>query len=189
MINTSPRALLVATLVLGGATVSASSSEVDADHGNDALSQIAELKKVVANQSREIAAMKQEDGESWLTEQRAGEIRGIVQDVLADADSRTSFQDSGAMAGWNKGFFLASPDGNFKLKISGQVQVRYILNHLIPERAEGIRLSAVWKRGDSGLLAAQESGWSVGDKDERMLLTLTEEKPIASAASSMTSQK
>ena len=129
MINTSPRALLVATLVLGGATVSASSSEVDADHANDALSQIAELKKVVANQSREIAAMKQEDGESWLTEQRAGEIRGIVQDVLADADSRTSFQDSGAMAGWNKGFFLASPDGNFKLKISGQLQVRYIVNH------------------------------------------------------------
>ena len=79
-----------------------------AESDNDALAQIAELK-------RELAELKQAEGQDWLTEQRAGEIRGIVQDVLADADTRTSFQSSGAMAGWNKGFFLASPDGNFKL--------------------------------------------------------------------------
>ena len=40
----------------------------------------------------------------------------------------TSFQDSAATAGWKKGFFLASPDGNFSLKVSGQLQVRYVLN-------------------------------------------------------------
>jgi hypothetical protein len=32
----------------------------------------------------------------WLTEQRAAEIRGIVTDVLADADTRSSLQGSGA---------------------------------------------------------------------------------------------
>ncbi len=93
-----------------------------AESDNDALSQIAELK-------RELAELKQQDSQDWLTEQRASEIRGIVQDVLADADTRTSFQNSGAMAGWNNGFFLASPDGNFKLNVSGLMQVRWTLNN------------------------------------------------------------
>ena len=93
-----------------------------AESDNDALAQIAELK-------RELAELKQAEGQDWLTEQRAGEIRGIVQDVLADADTRTSFQSSGAMAGWNKGFFLASPDGNFKLNVTGFMQVRWTANH------------------------------------------------------------
>jgi hypothetical protein len=89
---------------------------------NDALSQIAELKQ-------ELAELKQQDSQDWLTEQRSSEIRGIVQDVLADADTRTSFQNSGAMAGWNKGFFLASPDGNFRLNVSGFAQVRWTMNN------------------------------------------------------------
>jgi hypothetical protein len=88
---------------------------------NDALSQIAELKA-------ELAQLKQQDSQDRLTEQRATEIRGIVQDVLADADTRTSFQSSGAMAGWNNGFFLASPDGNFKLNVQGFMQVRWTMN-------------------------------------------------------------
>jgi len=93
-----------------------------AESNNDALSQIAELKQ-------ELAQLKQENSQDWLTEQRSAEIRGIVQDVLADADTRTSLQSSGAMAGYNNGFFLASPDGNFSLKIGGQVQIRWTLNH------------------------------------------------------------
>ena len=132
-ISTS-RTLVIASLLLGGGTASTPAeasfeSPPAASHETDALAQIVELKRQLDRQSREIAALRREDGDTWLTEQRAGEIRGIVQDVLADADTRTSFQDSGAMAGWNKGFFLASPDGNFKLKISGQVQLRYVVNH------------------------------------------------------------
>ena len=88
---------------------------------NDALAQIAELKQ-------ELAELKQQNGQDWLTEQRSSEIRGIVQDVLADADTRTSLQSSGAMAGYNNGFFLASPDGNFSLKVGGQIQIRWVMN-------------------------------------------------------------
>ena len=133
MITSRSGASILALTAIGGITVSAaaevSTSELGVDQEREALSQLAELQKVVESQSREIAAMKQEDGRNWLTEQRASEIRGIVQDVLVDAESRTTFLDNGATAGWNKGFFLASPDGNFKLKISGQVQLRYVLNH------------------------------------------------------------
>jgi len=94
---------------------------------NDALAQIAELKQ-------ELAELKQQNGQDWLTEQRSSEIRGIVQDVLADADTRTSLQSSGAMAGYNNGFFLASPDGNFSLKVGGQIQIRWVLNRAKDQR-------------------------------------------------------
>ena len=67
----------------------------------------------------------------WLTTERASEIRGIVQDVLADSQSRTSLQDSGMMAGYKagKGFFLSNADGSFSLGISGQLQTRWVLNN------------------------------------------------------------
>jgi len=87
----------------------------------DALAQIAELKA-------ELAAMKAQNGETWLTEQRADQIRGIVQDVLADAETRSSLQSSGANAGYDNGFFISSADGNFSMKINGLVQFRWILN-------------------------------------------------------------
>ncbi|MCH2160263.1 MAG: OprO/OprP family phosphate-selective porin [Phycisphaerales bacterium] len=96
---------------------------------NDALAQIAELKN-------ELAQLKAQNGEDWLTEQRAGEIRGIVQDVLVDAETRTSLQDSGAMAGWNNGFFLSSPDGNYKLKVGGLMQVRWVMNSAKEQNTE-----------------------------------------------------
>ncbi len=87
----------------------------------DALAQIAELKA-------ELAAMKAQNGETWLTEQRADQIRGIVQDVLADAETRSSLQSTGANAGYDNGFFISSADGNFSMKINGLVQFRWILN-------------------------------------------------------------
>jgi hypothetical protein len=91
------------------------------DANSDALSEIAALKA-------ELAEIKAQQGDNWLTEKRASEIRALVQDVLADADTRASLQASGMTAGWDKGFFLASPDGNFKLKVNGQVQIRYVMN-------------------------------------------------------------
>jgi len=53
------------------------------------------------------------------------------------------------MAGWNKGFFLASPDGNFKLNVSGFMQVRYTFNHAnkTRENGGGIPTNTPYKRG------------------------------------------
>ena len=67
----------------GTALAIAGSAFGGVESDNDALSQIAELKQ-------ELAELKQQDSQDWLTEQRAGEIRGIVQAVLADADTRTT---------------------------------------------------------------------------------------------------
>jgi hypothetical protein len=49
---------------------------------------------------------------------------------MSDAQSRASLQTTGATSGYDNGFFIASPDGNFKLMIGGQMQVRYALSRL-----------------------------------------------------------
>jgi hypothetical protein len=89
----------------------------------------AELEKQIAELRAEVAAMKAKNGDTWLNQRRAEEIRALIHEVLADAETRSSLAEGGLTAGWNKNFFLASEDGNFLLKLSGQSQTRYIYNH------------------------------------------------------------
>lgn len=79
------------------------------------------------NQSLEtsLSELQAQNGEKWLSEQRAAEIREVVSDVLADSATRSSLQAAQMTGGYDKGFFLASPDGNFKLKLGGQLQARW----------------------------------------------------------------
>lgn len=77
----------------------------------------------------ENAALKEQIGGKWLSEERAAEIRVLVRDVLADAEVRSSLQDSGATSGYSDGFFIASADGNFRLKASLLAQARFTFNH------------------------------------------------------------
>ena len=105
----------VGLLAFTAVATSATAASVEAT--NDTNAQIAELKK-------ELNELKSQNGDKWLTEERASQIRGVVQDVMADADTRSSLQATAATSGYNNGFFIASPDGNFKLQVNGQVQVR-----------------------------------------------------------------
>lgn len=56
------------------------------------------------------------------------EIRALVADMLSDAETRSSLLQSGSSAGHDGHFFLASPDGAFRLNIKGQMQFRYTAN-------------------------------------------------------------
>ena len=56
------------------------------------------------------------------------EVRALVADMLADAETRSSLLQSGSNAGHDGKFFLASPDGSFRLNVSGVIQTRYTLN-------------------------------------------------------------
>ena len=89
---------------------------------------IADLTARVADLERVVGGLRSGPDEPWLTTRRAAEIRGLVQDVLADADTRSSLLQDGMTAGWDKGFFLGSADGNFLLKVQGQLQVRLVYN-------------------------------------------------------------
>lgn len=120
-------------LGIAGAVMAAGASD-------DAMRQIEELRRQNLELAEKVTRLEQvasKDGE-WLTEERASQIRGLVQDVLADADTRASLQDAGATAGWNKGFFLASPDGSFRLNLKGQVQFRWAGNFRdVPDSVTG----------------------------------------------------
>ncbi len=90
--------------------------------GSDAMSEIAQLKA-------DLAALKSQNGDKWLTEERAAEIKSLVNDVLADSETRTSLQGAAATSGYNNGFFVSSADGNFKLNASFLAQARFTYNN------------------------------------------------------------
>ncbi len=78
----------------------------------------------------EVTQLREADGQGWLSEQRAEEIREIVRDTLADADTRSSLQATGMTAGWDDGFFLSSPDGRFRLEVGGMIQFRWVYSQM-----------------------------------------------------------
>jgi hypothetical protein len=102
----------VATLTLTSASFAGSDTNADLQARLEAAeTRISELSAVT--------------NANWLNDTRADEIRGLVHDVLADADTRASLQGSGATAGYNGGFTVGSADGNWSLKVNGLLQTRW----------------------------------------------------------------
>jgi hypothetical protein len=108
-------------LTMGGSLAMGLAGVVNADDaGLDA--KVAELQK-------EVATLKGQQNEAWLNQRRSEEIKGLIQEVLSDADTRASLMAEGAVAGHDgKNFFLSSVDGSNRLNFWGQIQFRYILN-------------------------------------------------------------
>lgn len=103
------------------------STSVGANDVAEIRSEIAQLK--ASNQ--QLAKRLDSQSTDWLNESRAKEIRAIVSDVLADSATRTSLQETGATAGYlaGEGFVLRNPSGDFSLRISGQIQTRFVFNN------------------------------------------------------------
>ena len=133
-----PCAALAAAVALAGTGVAMAQSASPADPAasGDVLARPApsvdELMKrldTLEDRNRELEArvtdLNRQQGEEWLGEQRAGQIRDIVRDVLADSDQRANLSDGGMTAGWNDGFFLGSSDGRFRMNVGGFVQSRF----------------------------------------------------------------
>lgn len=87
------------------------------------------LKAQVQQQSQEIQQLRAQNGDTWLNQRRAEEIKGLINEVLSDAETRSSLAEGGLTAGWRDNFFLASEDGNFLLRVRGQEQIRYVFNN------------------------------------------------------------
>lgn len=110
-------------LALGGGLLLGAAGVVNAE------APAADLSSEVAALKTRIAELEGKQGKAWMNEQRAEEVKALVRDVLADADTRASLAASGMTAGHNgKHFFLASEDGMFTMNISGILQVRYTAN-------------------------------------------------------------
>ena len=91
--------------------------------------ELAQVRSENQQMKQEIDILRAESQEDWLTEQRADAIRGLVSDVLADADTRANLVGNGLMAGWSDGFFLSSADGRFTLRIGALMQNRFLYDH------------------------------------------------------------
>jgi hypothetical protein len=91
----------------------------------------------IAALEAKIADMEAANNQNWLTEQRASEIKGLVQDVLADADTRASLLQSGATSGYDNGFILSDPSGNWLLRTNFLMQQRFIWNRQDPSGDAG----------------------------------------------------
>lgn len=110
-------------IALAGALLVGVSAPAMAETSTDLQGEVAALRA-------ELAEMRQQQDEQWLTERRAEEIKGLVKDVLSDAETRASLLAEGATAGIDeKGkIFLKSADGAWKANFSGQIQFRYLYN-------------------------------------------------------------
>ena len=109
-------------IALGAAAFSGMAVAGNGGSTNDMQSRIEAAEAKIA----ELSAQQNAD---WMSEARSEQVRGIVQDVLADADTRASLQGDGATSGYNDGFFVKSADGKWSMKINGLFQERWNLGH------------------------------------------------------------
>lgn len=112
----------------GGGAASGSGGGTLADTIRAMQEEMAKLREDNKAMKDQIDDLRAKTDSDWLTEARANEIRNLVQDVLADSDSRASMLDDGVMAGWSEHFFLADAFGRFLLQVDGMIQTRFILN-------------------------------------------------------------
>lgn len=92
--------------------------------------QITDMQAQIDALRAELSQVKTTQGDNWLNERRAEEVKGLIMEVLSDADTRASLLNDGALAGHDgKHFFIASADGAFAMYLSGQIQFRYIWNN------------------------------------------------------------
>ena len=77
-----------------------------------------------------VTELQAQSNEKWMSAERAEQIREIVRDVVADAETRASLSGEATQVGYGaeRGFYVATPDGSFKLNLGGQLQVRYAAN-------------------------------------------------------------
>jgi hypothetical protein len=108
---------LAALLAFDGTLAAQTSAEVE------------DLKRQVESLSLEVARLREAADAPWLSEARAEAIRSVVEEVLADADTRDSLLQSTLTAGYDQGFFLRSEDGAFALRLAGELQFRFMANH------------------------------------------------------------
>lgn len=81
----------------------------------------------IAELESRLAAVEARSGERWLNQERAAEIRDLVESAMADAQSRTSLQGQGLTSGYDDGAIISSADGDWLLKVNIQLQERFML--------------------------------------------------------------
>ena len=95
-------------------------------------SELDQMRAEMAQMRAEMAQLRAEAQGDWTSDARRAEIEGMIADVFADANNRTTLLQEGALAGIDeKGkIFLMSADGSFSANFNGHIQARYIWNSI-----------------------------------------------------------
>lgn len=131
---------------LFAAAVLAAGPALAADGNVDVNAELATLKKqfaeqqaLIEQQQKQLNQLQKPSADQKLDAQRAKEIRELVDDVLRDAEQRNSLNAGGPIAGFDRGFFIATPDGNNTLRFNATAQVRYVATHRNDNFSQGVR--------------------------------------------------
>ncbi len=150
---TTTRFSLLSSTIIAVLLIGLSSTTVQANDLTDLRASVDAMQARLSNLETENAELRANQNDQWLSQRRADEVKALVNEVLADADSRASLQNTGLTAGHNGCFFIASPDGNFLFKPGGAIGVRYIFNSRDDAsqggNAEGFSLNPLyfWAKG------------------------------------------
>lgn len=91
--------------------------------------QVTDMQAQIDALRAELSQVQVQQGDNWLNERRAEEVKGLIMEVLSDADTRASLMNDGAIAGHDgEHFFIHSADGAFAMYISGQLNFQFIYN-------------------------------------------------------------
>ena len=92
--------------------------------------QVTDMQAQIDALRAELSQVQVQQGDNWLNERRAEEVKGLIMEVLSDAETRASLLNDGAIAGHDgEHFFIHSADGAFALYVSGQLNFQYIYNN------------------------------------------------------------
>jgi len=116
-----------------GAQADSTYPDTDLNQLRDAVAeqsrQIQDQRALLEQQQAEISRISARSGD-WLDARHAEEVKGLIREVLSDADTRAAMLQDGLTAGHNgKAFFICSQDETFALNIAGMVQVRHLYNN------------------------------------------------------------
>ncbi len=137
----SPTRVLIPLLAaLGMATGTAGGQDADQERlerilremealrqqNTELLQGMEDLKRQNRSLQGSVSELQAQSQERWLSEERAAEIRRVVEGVYKDAETRANLGTGRPTVGYaDRGFFIASPDGTFRLNLGAQIQVRY----------------------------------------------------------------
>jgi len=86
------------------------------------------MQQELAELQARVAGVQARQDAGWLDERRAEEVRGLIHEVLADADTRAALLDETLECTYDHGFVIRD-NGQFLLKICSYAQFRYLFSH------------------------------------------------------------
>ncbi len=121
--------MMLAGIALAQATLAAADTTDQPMTVESLLERLEAAEARIDTADAHISDLTAKQGADWLTQERNEHIRSLVQDVLADADTRATLQGSGATSGYDDGFFIRSGDGQWSMRINGVFQQRWNVGH------------------------------------------------------------